>query len=56
MRDLKFEEVQEVSGAGWLADLFDDAAYIYDNLDVASFYQDGINALTDMMCIATGNC
>ncbi len=54
MRDLKFNEVQEVNGAGWLGDLWDDARRIINELPDA--YEDAINSTTDMMCTGTGNC
>lgn len=54
MRELKIEEVEAVAGAGWLADLVDDIQYAIEQ--APSIYESAINATTDMMCTATGNC
>ncbi len=54
MRELTLNEVQEVNGGGWLADLWDDAKYIVR--DLPNGYQDAITAAADMMCVGTGNC
>ncbi|MFO8153633.1 hypothetical protein [Thioalkalivibrio sp.] len=54
MRELKTEEISVVAGAGWLADLVDDIQYAVDQ--APTIYESAINATTDMMCTATGDC
>lgn len=54
MRTITFDEVNNVAGAGWLGELWDDARRIVSELPEA--YEDAVGAVTDMMCSGTGNC
>jgi len=54
MNELNNEELDLVSGAGWLRDMFDDMEYIAENAN--RLYGKAIKATSDMMCRATGNC
>lgn len=54
MRELEANEIREASGAGWLADLVDDIQYAVEQ--APSIYESAINATTDMICTATGDC
>lgn len=54
MRELQANEVCEIAGAGWLADLVDDIQYAVEQ--APTIYESAIAATTDMMCTATGNC
>lgn len=54
MNELTKEELELVTGAGWLKDMFDDVEYVADNIN--RLYKKSITAATDMMCTATGKC
>jgi hypothetical protein len=54
MTELNNEELDLVTGAGWLRDMFDDVEYITENIN--RLYGKTIKATADMMCTATGNC
>ena len=54
MNELSNEEMELVTGAGWLRETFDDLEYIVGGIN--RLYKKSIGATTDMMCTATGNC
>jgi hypothetical protein len=54
MNELTNEEMEMVSGAGWLKEAFDDIEYIVEK--APRLYGKLIKSTTDMMCRATGNC
>jgi hypothetical protein len=54
MRELKQNEIENVSGAGFLHELVDDIYYTIQKLP--TIYDAAITSTTDMMCRATSNC
>lgn len=57
MKNLSIQEIELVSG-GWfkeiVVDAFEGANEIFERLPET--YEKGIDALSEMMCIATNNC
>jgi len=54
MRELSMNEVESVAGAGIIRDVFGDVRWVVGELP--DFYRETIGAMTELMCIATGNC
>lgn len=54
MRELSVSEVEMIGGSGLIRTIFEDIRYVVGELP--GFYRESIGSVTELMCIATGNC
>ncbi|MEX5745684.1 hypothetical protein [Massilia sp. X63] len=54
MNELTNEELEIISGAGKIAEVFDDLEYVVERAD--RLYDKAIKTTTNMMCRFTGKC